>query len=268
VLNSLIIWIAISGVLAGAFGAALAAAATRLAARLGRTQSATGARATVAAAGFLLFALCGGFVGSWLFDTSVQKQLDAQDPDIALLHRYDPGDYRKLVVAFRSAPSPAAAQGQIRRVILGVFAQRARQVDDAVATREVTLWQTEAKYLRDRDPASCSKILTGGDISGALAPDINKAGDELDEAIFRQLVQRPAPSAVRPSAEAVVALGRGVFAGLPPQEADLVQPLLVKSAEPVTEAEARAMCDYYIGLFGALLAAPKGFLRSYVTARG
>jgi hypothetical protein len=207
-----------------------------------------------------------------LFTPSLESQMDNGSPIFAVIHKYYPDEYAKLVSAIQSSQIPTSDTTALRNLITPIVSQiiasHKRQIDGDNASALFLLLIDESKALRDQYPEACIQILSGGTtnvpLGSVYSPQLIQEDATVETKILVQVATNPAPPPTPLSQDQMVSLGQSALSTMTTEEKALVLPLLQNSKQPSTNAEYQAMCDFNINLFTNVFLNPGDFIRGFV----
>ena len=257
---------AVGGGVGGALGAAVGWFVGK---RLGKPGTRTANLAPILG---VVAAIGGSMAARAVLAPSAENRIDASSPTLAILHRYYPDKYQRIVAVAKANPSDKIALHNAVAPIIGeTVREHARQIDDASATRLFGLLVAEAKVMRDKAPAACISMLAGGsarvDLSTIMTPQMKRMDADTTAAVLEQIATRPVAPAQPLAPAQARALALSALDRLAPADKALVADMFAHARRPASDVESRTMCGFDIALFQDALNGPPGTVRALIAAR-
>jgi hypothetical protein len=230
--------------------------------------------ARIASACGIILGIGGARIAVALMQPSAEAQIDNSVPLYATLHRYYPEEYQQIAAKISAVQGgtsdKVALENEIRPVLSNIILNRRAQISDQNTVDMIGVLVQEAMILKNKDAQSCVSLMNAGttrvDLGDALPPSVMQRDLSVSNAVLVQLATAPAPAPVPLDRSELQSISLAALATLPSDERSAIVTLLGKNIQPRDDLEARAMCDFTIGLMNKAMSAKAGTLRSLVSA--
>jgi hypothetical protein len=187
-------------------------------------------------------------------------------PEWDAIQKYYPTQYSQIMNTAPHTLDPIAMHNTVEPIIIKILADHQSQISDDNLEKSYSVFVSEAKVLRAKDPAACISLISGTSmpvyLNSIYPPDIIQNDIQTTTSDLIQIATQPAEAATPLSEDQFKTLVVNAFNALPPDEQAQAEPLIDKGGSPTTIKEDQSMCDLEINLFLNALSGPPGTLKS------
>jgi len=193
-------------------------------------------------------------------------------PNVQAIRTHYPEDYATLrtnVMALPASATPDQAKAAVGSLMATVMKRETPKADADNSLALIALTRDEARAIRASDVAGCTAFLNGAasaKVMGLITTDLQARDQQVVSKLLAQAATRPAAPTNSLEPGELQPLIAKALSSMPAQDQDLAAAVVDGGRAPATPDEHRAVCDFNLAIFDAVLAMPPGM--AGVTARG